>query len=211
MVYRLLNPTLDFAASALKLDAGAELSFIAPDIDEKVPNGWGELDFGIDGPKRTKFVVGIVWDKTREWTYDKVRQRQGSAVELITPLSWLSHVVANYVFVVTPDHIVLCAKKIDEAGKFGSWRAMPVPLFGTPPNGLTAELGLWALCMLGLLDHVQQQQAKQAEPDTDAETENSPWGDSELLRRFKAEFFKSGFVVEEGSDDDANEDQTSLV
>lgn len=92
---------------------------------------------------------------------------------------------------------------------------MPVPLFGTSPNGLTSELGLWALCMLSLLDHMQQQQAKQDEPDTDAhkdaDTEESPWGESGLLRRLKAKFFKSGFVAEEGSDDDANEDQTSLV
>lgn len=106
-----LNPTLNFAASALKLDAGAELSFINVRGDEKVPNGWGELSSGIDGPKRTKFVADIVWDKTREWTYDKVRQRQGSAVELITPLSWLDGFSANYIFMVTPDHIVLYAKR----------------------------------------------------------------------------------------------------
>lgn len=218
-----LSPTVNFAASALKLDAGAELTFAATKVDERVPNDLGEFVFGIESPKQKGFVVGKVWDQTREWSYDRIRHRygKGDATKLVTPLSWLIGLAArrgyaSCVFILTPDHIVLCARKVEEDGSCKSHWVMPVPLFGTSPNGLTAELGLWTLCMIGLLDHVQRQQAKKAEPDTDAgkdaDEDDNPWGKPGLLDRLKAELFKPGFVVEECSDDDdANEDQTSLV
>lgn len=206
----MLSPTLKFAASVLKLETDAELSFEATQLDEMVLGSWGEFSFGIKGSKRINLVIADIYDSHTESSYEKVSPQEGDALKLVSSLSWVSDLAlrkhAKYCFILTPDHIILCGEKIEGDGASKRWCVMPVPLFGTSPNGFTAELGLWTLCMLALTDHALQEGREQGEADTNS----GRWTESPWLKKFKSEF-ESEFVVDYNTGEDVGGGQMTLV
>lgn len=182
-----MSSTVPFSASALGLKAGGRFVFdsLKPDM-----GSWNSLVhnwYGIRNKTESRALVAGTQNFTIDFDLEECRAGSIVTEEMAAQLRRVDAVCysgrTDYGFLLTAKQLVVVhfTHLMEITGKDEALiHVMPVPLCGKGANGLTAELALWALCMLALVEDIEKRNRKSGKA-ADPELSN-------LISRFQSGF-----------------------